>query len=51
LQVFGIPGALNGDLPSGSIDLPEIAWREFDIHRCDILLQPVPLRRARDWDN
>jgi len=39
---------LDRDLRSGAVDLAEIVGREFDVGRCDVLLEAAELRGA--WD-
>jgi hypothetical protein len=49
--VIGVAGALQRHLRGRTLDVVEIAWRQLDGRRAEVLLEPVPLRRARDGHN
>src|SRR5262245_35224310 len=46
--MFGVARALNRNFGSGVFDLAKVAGGKLDVHRSDVLLQALQLRRARD---
>src|SRR3974390_859976 len=46
LQVFGVPGPLQGDLPRSAIDLFQVVRCQLNRARAVVLVEPMPLRRA-----
>jgi IstB-like ATP binding protein len=51
LQFFGIASAFDSDLRGSCIDVAEIAGREFDSRRSDVLLHSRQFRRTGNGNN